>query len=76
MQLLSLQTHLSTAPEAVDFRRGCEMVGISVRKAERMLADPKSDFVRPFYIGRKRYFRPGDLALWVKNKAAAAVRAA
>ena len=74
MQMLTLQT--TAAPEAVDFRRGCELIGISVRKAERMLADPTSDFVRPFYVGRKRYFRPTDLASWVKDKAAAAARAA
>ena len=76
MEILTVRTHLVAAPEAVDFRRGCEMVGISVRTAERMLADPTSDFVRPFYVGRKRYFRPADLAMWVKGKATAAARAA
>jgi hypothetical protein len=38
MEILRLQTDLAAAPEVVDFRPGCEIVGISARSGTSVQA--------------------------------------
>jgi predicted DNA-binding transcriptional regulator AlpA len=67
----------ATAPpprEVIRFLDGCAYLGVSRDAAEYLLRQPDSDFPRPFFIGRKRFYRRSDLAAWVEAKATAALR--
>lgn len=58
------------------FAEGCRLLRVSRSHAERLLRAPGSDFVRPFWIGARRFYRLQDLRSYVERKATATLQAA
>ncbi len=45
-----------------------ELIGVSDMSLWRWLKDPKIDFPRPKYIGRRRYWREVEILNWINNR--------
>ena len=50
-------------------RRVWERYGVSEMSIHRWLRDPRMNFPQPFYFGRFRYWRLGDLEAWERQRA-------
>jgi hypothetical protein len=69
-----MDTNAAALPRLVDFDTACGALGVAKRTAEVLIK--RGDYPAPFFIGRRRFYRPEDLANWIRDKAAAAARAA
>jgi len=61
--------HPREASDVVSLQIGCKMLGISEATIHRHMRRPDCDTPRPFKIGRRWFFRPGDITGWIARKA-------
>lgn len=66
----------SSADQLVSFDGLCRQLGKSRPWIYERLNDPAERFPRPFKIGRRQYFRAGDVRAWLDAKTSGAQVAA
>lgn len=64
------QTNPNRCIKAADVRDLCG--GVSDMWLHRRLSNPASEFPRPFYISKRRFWRERDVVQWLESQAESA----